>query len=210
MEANHPDFKFAWAKSILYNFCRVHADGVYDFILFLKDRSRSVLSLEIATTYDPFWKGELTWRTAKAKGLAFIKHGKNSLRAEQAWYAFGNSKEELRITLAEISGDLRLHAMDFFARSAQELQSDQLLQYGLALVRDWEPLEENFRAKLEADWSRGQLKENAFYSTFMEVEACLQNFAINAGLSTEDVRGYTIGLLSNFSRPGWSWKNSRL
>ncbi|MGB8369953.1 MAG: hypothetical protein ACLPYZ_06030 [Limisphaerales bacterium] len=211
METNHPDFKFAWtSESICYNFCRLHADGLYDFILFVKDRSRCVLSLEIATTYDPFWKGELTWRTAKAKGLAFVKHGKNSLRAEQTWYAYGNSKEELSIALAEISHDLRLHAMNFFDRSAQELHSDQLLQYGFSLVRDWKPLEENFRAKLEADWLGGRLKENPFYSTFMEVETCLQNFAINTGLPTEDIRGYTIDLLKNFRRPGWSWENSRL
>ena len=210
MEANHPDFKFAWAKSILYNFYRGHADGLYDFILFVKDRSRSVLSLEIATTYDPFWKGQLTCPIAKAKGLAFIKHGKNSLKAEQTWYAYGNSKEELSIALAEVSGDLRLYAMDFYSRSAEELRSNQLLQYGLSLVRDWKPLEEDFRAKLEVDWLGGRLKENPFYSTFMEVETCLQTFAINASLPTTNIRGYTIDLLYNFKRPGWSWKNSRL
>jgi hypothetical protein len=211
MEAYHPDFKFAWAKdSVLYNFCRLQPDGLHDFILFVKDRSRSVLSLEIATSYDPFWKGELTWRTVKARGLAFIKHGKNSLRAEQTWYAYGNSKEELSIALAQISGDLQLYAMDFFNRSAQQLRSDELLQYGFSLVRNWTPLEENYRAKLEVDWLGGHLKENPFYSIFLEVETTLQKFAIDAGLPIEDIRGYSIDLLRNFRRPGWSWENSKL
>jgi hypothetical protein len=211
MEANHPDFKFAWAsKSVFYNFCRVHDDGLYDFVLFVKDRWRSGLSLEIATTYDPFWKGELTWRTAKAKGLAFVKHGKNSLRVEQTLYACGNSKEELSIALAEISGDLRIYAMNFFEHSAHELRSDQMLQYGFSLVRNWKPFEETFRAKLEADWLGGHLNQNPFWSTFQEVERLLLEFAINAGLPTEDIRGYTINLLCNFRRPGWSWENSRI
>ena len=211
MEANHPDFKFAWAnESIFYNFYRLHADGLYDFILFVKDRSRCVLSLEIATTYDPFWKGQLTCPIAKARGLAFVKHGRNSLRAEQTWYVYGNSKDQLKVALTEISGDLRLYAMDYFSRSAEELRSNQLLQYGLSLVRDWKPFEETFRAKLEADWLAGHLNQNPFWSTFQEVERLILEFATNAGLPTEDIRGYTIDLLSNFRRPGWSWANSRL
>jgi len=211
MEANHPDFKFAWAsESVLYNFCRVHDDGLYDSVLFVKDKSRNVLSLEIAATYDPFWKGQLTRPIAKARGLAFIKHGRNSLRAEQTWYVYGNSKDQLRVALTEISDDLRLYAMDYFFRSAEELRSNQLLQYGLSLVRNWKPFEETFRAKLEADWLGGRLKENPFWSTFQEVERLLLEFAINTGLPTEDIRGYTIDLLCNFRRSDWSWANSGL
>ena len=211
MAANHPDFKFVWAsQSVLYNFCRVQEDGLYDFVLFVKDKSRSVLSLEIATTYDPFWKGQLTCPIAKARGLAFVKHRKNSLRAEETWYFYGNSKQQLDIALAEISSDLQLYAMNYFSRSADELHSDQLLQYGLSLVRDWKPLEENFRATVETDWTAGRLDQNPYWVGFQEVERQLLEFASDHGLPTEKVRGYTLDLLCNFRRSGWSWANSRL
>ena len=211
MEANHSDFKFVWAnQSALYNFCRTHDDGLYDFILFVKDKSRNVLSLEIATTYDPFWKGQLTCPIAIARGLAFIKHGTNSLKAEQTWYAYKNSKEELSAILTEVSGDLQLYAMNYFSHSAEELRSNKLLQYGLSLVRDWKPLEENFRAAAEMDWEAGRLDQNPYWVGFQEVERQLLEFALAHGIPTEKIRAYTIDLLCNFKRPNWSWANSRL
>jgi hypothetical protein len=211
MEANHPDFKFAWAKSFFYNFQRTHSDGLYDFIFFQRDGKTGALAVEVATSYDPCWDGAGARPIGRNTGLAYLKFNRSGwIEAERNWYIYRNIKTELQIVLAEISGDLQLYAMDFFSRSAQELRSDKLIHYGLSLVRNWKPFEETFRAKLDVDWLGGRLKENPFYLTFMEVETCLQNFAINAGLPTEDIRGYTIGLLKNFRKPGWSWENSRL
>jgi len=211
MEANHPDFKFVWAKSFFYNFQRTHSDGLYDFIFFQRDGKTGALAVEVATTYDPCWAGAGTRPIGRNTGLAYLKFGRSGwIEAERNWYIYKNLKTELQIVLAEISGDLRLHAMDFFSRSAEELRSDQLLQNGLSLVHDWKPLEENFRAKLETDWIGGHLDQNPFWSTFQKVERQLREFATDTGLPTEDIRGYTIVLLRNFRRPGWSWENSRL
>jgi len=208
MEANHPDFKLAWAKSIFYNFCRVHEDGLYDFILFQKVGQTGILTIDIATTYNPFWKGEVTWRLAKAKGLAFVKYGTNSLKAEPIWYVHRNLKEELSIALAEISGDLRLHAMNFSDRSAQELRSNKLIRYGLSLVAQREALDEAQRSQLLADWHAApRHTENPLYQN---LEEALRQFAVNNGHSTDDVRRYVGELLFNFTRQGFSWKDYRI
>ena len=211
MEQNHPDFKFAWAKSIFYNFCRIHEDGLYDFILFQRDGKTGALAVEVATTYNPCWAGAGDRPMGRNTGLAYLKFGRTGwIEAERNWYIYKNLKPEFQLVLAEISGDLQLHAMDYFSRSAQELRSDLLLQYGLSLVRDWKPIEETFRAKLETDWLGGHLNQNPFWSTFLEIERQLKEFATDGGLSVEDIRGYTIDLLRNFRKPGWSWANSRL
>jgi hypothetical protein len=147
---------------------------------------------------------------ARIPGKPLSVQRKRHRRHQTRAYVYGNSKDQLRVALTEISDDLRLYAMDYFFRSAEELRSNQLLQYGLSLVRNWKPFEETFRAKLEADWLGGRLKENPFWSTFQEVERLLLEFAINTGLPTEDIRGYTIDLLCNFRRSDWSWANSRL
>jgi hypothetical protein len=211
MEAKHPDFKFAWAKSFFYNFQRIHSDGLYDFIFFQRDGKTGALAVEVATSYDPCWGGARARPIGRNIGLAWLKFNRSGwIEAERNWYIYQNIKTELQVVLAEISGDLQLYAMDFFSHSAQELRSDKLIHYGLSSVRSWKPLEENFRIKLKADWNAGHLKENSFYSTFLDVEACLQNFAINTGLSIKGVRGYTMGLLYNFIQPGWSWENSKL
>lgn len=207
MQANHPDFEFAWAKSIFYNFRRIHDDGLYDCVLFQRDGKTGALAVEVATTYDPFWDGAGTSPVGRNTGLAYLKFGRtNSIEAELNWYIYGNSKSELKMVLAEISGDLRLHAMDFFVRSAQQSRSDQLLQYGLALVRGWKPLEESVRLPLAADWNAGYPLRNPL---FQKLEADLREFAMHAGLSTEDVGSYTSQLLYNFTRPDWTWENPK-
>ena len=207
MEANHPDFKFAWAKSIFYNFRRLHDDGLYDCIFFQRDGKTGALAVEVATTYNPLWEGAGTFPIGRNAGLANLKFGKpNAIEAELNWYCYRNSKSELNIVLAEISGDLRIHAMDFFARSAQELRSDELLQYGLALVRRWKPLDESNRLQLESDWKAGRAGKNPLFD---KLKADLREFAADAGLSTENVGSYTNRLLYNFTRPGWAWENCR-
>lgn len=207
MEVNHPDFKFAWVKSVFYNFRRLHNDGLYDCIFFQRDGKTGALAVEVATTYDPCWDGEGASPIGRNTGLANLKFAKpNAIEAELNWYVYRNSKTDLNIALAEISGDLRIHAMDFFAKSAQKLRSDELLQHGLALVRSWKPLDENIRLPLEADWKAGYPLRNPL---FQKLEADLREFAINAGISADDVREYTSRLLYNFTRPGWAWENCR-
>jgi hypothetical protein len=211
IEANHPDFKFAWTKSFFYNFQRTHSDGLYDFIFFQRDGKTGALAVEIATSYDPCWDGTTARPIGRNTGLAYLKFNRSGwIEAERNWHIYRNIKTELQIVLAEISGDLQLYAMDFFCRSAQELRSDQLLHYGLSLVHNWKPLEENFRQKLKTDWNAGHLKENPFHKTFLEVKASLHQFAASTGLPTDDIQGYTIHLLYNFIKPDWSWENSRL
>ena len=140
-------------------------------------------------------------------GLEYLKFGRtHAIEVELIWYFYRNSKSQLNIVLAEISGDLRTHAMDFFARSAQKLRSDELLQYGLALVRRWKPLDESVRLQLETDWRAGHPKINPL---FEKLEADLREFATDADLPTENVRTYTSRLLYNFTRPEWAWENYR-
>jgi hypothetical protein len=209
MESNHPDFKFAWAKSIFYNFCRVHEDGLYDFVLFQRDGKTGALAVEVATTYDPYWNGAGNRPMGRNTGLAHLKFGRsNWIEAERNWYVYRNLKDELNIVLAEISGDLRLHAMSYFDRSARELRSDELLQYGLSIVVQWESLEEAHRSQLLADWNAApRHTENSYYQN---LEAALRQFAVDGGHSADDVRSYVNRLLFNFTRPGWSWKNFRI
>jgi len=209
MAANHPDFKYAWAKSGFYNFCRPHEDGLYDFILFERDGEAGALAVEVATTYDPCWDGAGNHPMGRNTGLAYLKFGrKGSIEVELNWYIYHNTKEELNIVLAEISGDVRLHAADFFDRSAQELRADDLLRYGLSLVTQREPLDEGCRSKLLADWHAAPRHlENPLYQN---LETALRQFAIDGGLPADDVRSYVSRLLYNFTRPGWSWKNSRI
>ncbi|MGO9584750.1 MAG: hypothetical protein ACLP2Y_00870 [Limisphaerales bacterium] len=207
MQSNHPDFKFAWAKSIFYNFRRVHDDGLYDCIFFQRDGKAGGLAVEIASTYDPLWEGAGTSPIGRNTGLEYLKFGRtHAIEVELIWYFYRNSKSQLNIVLAEISGDLRTHAMDFFARSAQKLRSDELLQYGLALVRRWKPLDESVRLQLETDWRAGHPKINPL---FEKLEADLREFATDADLPTENVRTYTSRLLYNFTRPEWAWENYR-
>ncbi len=208
MQSNHPDFKFAWAKSIFYNFHRVHDDGLYDFVFFQRDGKTGALAVEIATTYDPCWAGAGTRPIGRNTGLAYLKFGRSGwIEAERNWYIYGNLKTELQIVLAEISGDLRLHAMDFFLGAARQLRSDELLQYGLSLVGQWESLEEAHRSQLLADWKAApRHRENPLYQN---LEAALRQFATDGGHPTDDIRSYVNRLLYNFTQPGWSWKNSR-
>ncbi len=209
MAANHPDFKFAWAKSIFYNFRRVHEDGLSDCIFFQRDGKTGALAVEVATTYNPLWGGAGTSPIGVNTGLAYLKFGKtNWIEAELNWYIYRNSKSELNLVLAEISGDLRLHATDFFAKSAKHLRSDELLQYGLSLVAEWEPLEESLRSQLFADWNAApRHTKNPLYG---DLESALHQFATDGGHATDDIRSYVGRLLYNFTRPGWSWKNSRI
>jgi hypothetical protein len=210
METNHPDFKFAWAKSVFYNFRRLHDDGLYDCIFFQRDGKTGALVVEVATTYDPCWSGAGTSPIGRNTGLANLKYRKpNAIEVELNWYVYSNSKSELNVVLAKISGDLRLHAMDFFARSAQQLRSDELLQYGLVLVRSWKPLDENDRLKLATDWKAGRLLKSPLYPWFQKLETDLREFATDAGLSTDNVRSYANRLLYNYTRPGWAWANCR-
>ena len=206
MEANHPDFKFVWAKSMFYNFCRVHEDRLYDFILFQRDGKTGALAVEVATTYNSCWSGAGDRPMGRNTGLAYLKFGRTGwIEAERNWYIYRNSKEELNIVLAEISGDLQLHAMDYFDRSAQELRSDKLLRYGLSLVAQWEPLEEAYRSQLLADWHAApRHTENPLWQN---LEIALHQFATDSCLPTDEVRSYVNRLLFNFTRPGWSWKN---
>jgi hypothetical protein len=206
MEANHPDFKFAWAKTIFYNFCRFHEDALYDFILFQRDGKTGALTVEVATTYNPCWAGAGNRPMGRNTGLAYLKYGRTGwIEAERNWYIYRNSKNELNIVLAEISGDLRLHAMDFYNRSAQELRSDKLLRHGLSLVAQWEPLDEAHRSQLLADWyAAPRHTENPLYRN---LEAALRQFALDSGLPLDEIRSYVNRLLYNFTRPGWSWKN---
>jgi hypothetical protein len=205
MEANHPDFKFAWAKSIFYDFHRVHGDGLYDNIFFQRDGKTGALAVEIATTYDPLWKGAGGAPIGRNAGLAYLKFDRtNCIEAELNWYTYGNSESELKMVLAEISGDLRLYAMDFFARAAQAVRSDELVQYGLGLVRSWKPLAESDRLQLEADFNSGRPLRNPIRQ---QLEADLWQFATDANISTEEVRGLTSQLLYNFIKPGWAWEN---
>jgi hypothetical protein len=209
MEANHPDFKFAWARSIFYNFCRIHEDGLYDFIFFQRDGKTGALAVEVAMTYNPCWDGAGNRPMGRNTGLAYLKFGRTGwIEAERNWYIYRNSKDELNIVLGEISGDIQLHAMNFFDRSARELRSDELLRYGLSLVAPWEPLDEARRSQLLADWHAApRHTENPLYQN---LEAALRQFAIDSNLPTDDVRSYVNRLLYNFTRPGWSWKNSRI
>jgi hypothetical protein len=209
MELNHPDFKFAWAKSIFYNFCRVHEDCLYDFVLFQRDGKTGALAVEIATGFNPCWNGAGNRPMSRNTGLAYLKFGRTGwIEAERNWYIYRNSKEELNIVLAEISGDLQLYAIDFFNRSAQELRSDKLLRYGLSLVAQWEPLDEARRSQLHADWcAASRHTENPLYQN---LEVALRQFAKDNGLPTDDVRSYVGRLLYNFTRPGFSWKTFKL
>ena len=209
METNHPGFKFAWAKSVFYNFRRIYDDGLQDCIFFQRDGKTGALAVEIATTYDPLWEGAGTSPIGRNTGLANLKYRKpNAIEVELNWYLYRNSKSELNLVLAEISGDLRTHAMDFFAKSAKILHSDELLQYGLSLVSQWEPLEEACRSQLLADWKAApRHRENPLYQN---IEAALRQFATDGGHPTDDIGSYVNRLLYNFTRPGWSWKNSRL
>jgi len=210
METNHPDFKFAWQSLFSITFAVFTAMACRTVFSFKEMKDRC---FGCGNCYNlrPALGRSGNFPIGRNTGLANLKYRKpNAIEVELNWYLYRNSKSELSLVLAEISGDLRTHAMDFFARSAQILRSDELLQYGLALVRDWKPLDENFRSSLEADWKAGRLRENAFYSSFQKVEADLREFATGAGLPTEDIRRYTIRLLHNFTKKGWSWENSRL
>ena len=208
MEKNHSDFRFVWAKSIFYNFRRNHDDGLYDFVFFQRDGKIGGLAVEVATTYDPLWKGAEARPIGRNAGLANLKFGKpNAIEAELNWYIYRNLKSELSLALAEISGDLRLHAMDFFAKSAQILRSDELLQYGLASVRRWKPLDESDCLQLQTDWRAGCPAKNPL---FEKLEVSLCEFAADAGFSTGNVRSYTSGLLYNFTRLGWAWENCKV
>jgi len=110
--------------------------------------------------------------------------------------------------LAEISGDLRLHAMNFSDRSAQELRSNKLIRYGLSLVAQREALDEAQRSQLLADWHAApRHTENPLYQN---LEEALRQFAVNNGHSTDDVRRYVGELLFNFTRQGFSWKDYRI
>jgi hypothetical protein len=205
IEANHPDFRFAWTKSIFYNFRRVHEDGLYDCIFFQRDGQAGALAVEVATTYDPCWNGVGAY-VGRNTGLANLKYGRPAIEAELNWYTYGTSKSDLHLVLSEISGDLRNHAMDFFAKAAEALRSDKLLQYGLGVVRRWRPLDECDRLPLEADWRAGHPLTNAL---FQKLEEDLRQFATDAGLSTEDVRSYASVLLYNFTKQGWAWGNCK-
>jgi hypothetical protein len=209
MKAHHPEFRFVWAESIFYNFCRAHEDNLYDFILFQRDGKTGALAVEVATSYDPCWDGAGNRPIGRNTGLAYLKFGRTGwIEAEREWYIYNNLKPELQLVLAEISGDLQLYAMDYFCRSAQELRSDELLRHGLSLVSQWEPLDEIHRSKLLADWHAApKHTENPLYQN---LEGALCQFAMNHDFPTNQIRSYVNRLLYNFTRPGWSWKNSRI
>ncbi len=198
MEANHPDFKFAWTKSVFYNFRRIHEDGLYDCIFFQRDGQTGALAVELATTYDPSWNGAQTFQLGRNTGLANLKFGKpNAIEAELNWYAYGNSKSQLGIVLAEISGDLRIHALNFFEGAARQLHSDKLLQHGLELTRSMLPLHEKDHAQLLADLKAAQyMARNLRNHLFERSKSDLGEFARNNGLSTEYIEWYWFGLLS--------------
>ena len=209
VEANHPDFKFAWAKSIFYNFHRKHRDGLFDFILFQRDGKTGALAVEIATSYDPCWDGAGNRPIGRNTGLAYLKFGRTGwIEAERNWYIYNNAKDQFNIILAEISGDLRLYAMNYFECSAKELRYDELLQYGLSLVAQWNPLEDTQCSQLLADWRAApRHTENQLYRN---LEATLRQFATDGGYPTDDIRSYVNRLLYNFTRPGWSWNNPKI
>lgn len=206
MESNHPGFRFAWAKSVFYNFRRVHEDGLYDCIFFQRDGKAGALAVEVATTYDPCWNGAGGSPIGRNTGLSNLKFGRRAIEVELDWYTYGNSMSELHLVLNEISGDVRNHAMDFFTKSAETLRSDKLLQYGLAVVRRWKPLDECDRLPLEADYKGGYPLKNRL---FEKLEGDLRQFAADSGLSTEEVGSYTSQLLYNFRQQGWAWENWR-
>ena len=197
MEANHPDFKFAWAKSIFYNFRRVHNDGLYDCIFFQRDGKTGALAVEVATTYDPLWKGEYASKLGRNTGLSNLKFGKpNAIEAELNWYACDNSKEQLHLILQEISGDLRIHAMNFFDESARDLRSDKLLQHGLGLTRLFLPLNGKDQMQLAADLKAAQYMARNLQNHLYEcLKAGLGEFAKNNGLSAEYIEWYAFGFL---------------
>jgi hypothetical protein len=84
------------------------------------------------------------------------------------------------------------------------VRSDELVQYGLGLVRSWKPLAESDRLQLEADFNSGRPLRNPIRQ---QLEADLWQFATDANISTEEVRGLTSQLLYNFIKPGWAWEN---
>ncbi len=193
MEANHPHFKFAWAKSIFYNFQRSHSDGLYDFIFFQRDGKSGALAVEVATTYDPLWKGCGVGVMGRNTGLTHLKFGRTGwIEVERIWYFHRNLEPELQITLAEISGDLRLYAMDYFKKSAQILRSDQLLRFGFTLLARMRLVDESERLQLSTDWKSGRLFENHLYQKY---ETELHEFAAKAGIPSERVRKYAVDML---------------
>ena len=197
MQRNHSDFKFAWAKSIFCNFRRLHEDGLYDCIFFQRDGQTGALAVEIASTYDPLWNGAQTFQLGRNTGLANLKFGKpNAIEAELNWYIYGNSKNQLNIILAEISGDLRIHAMNFFDESARDLRSDKLLQHGLELTRQLLPLNEKDQLQLVADLKAAQYMARNLQNHLYEcLKAGLGEFAKNNGLSAEYIEWYAFGFL---------------
>ena len=209
MAANHPNFQFAWAKSVFYNFRRVHEDGLCDCI-FLSKRWKGWRfggrgCHDLQSTLE--WGRNVPYRSQYRSSV--LKFGRtNWIEAELNWYIYRNSKSELNLVFAEISGDLRLHAMDFFAKSAKSLRSDELLQYGLSLVAEWEPPRRvaSFTS-LRNGTRRRAIQQNPLYR---DLESALHQFATDGGHATDKIRSYVNRLLYNFTRPGWSWKNSRI
>jgi hypothetical protein len=198
IESNHPNFKFAWAKSIFYNFRRTHEDGLYDCILFQRDGQAGGLAVEIATTYDPLWSGAGTGRLGRSTGLANLKFGKpNAIEVELNWYFYQNSKSQLHRVLTEISGDLQIHAMHFFAKSARDLRSDRLLKHGLESVRRRLPLSENDQLQLVTDLKAAQfMAHNVQNHLYEELRADLSEFAESNGISAQYIDWYAFGFLS--------------
>jgi hypothetical protein len=99
--------------------------------------------------------------------------------------------------LAEISGDLRIHAMDFFEQSAKDLRSNKLLQHGLELVRCKLPLTQESHSKLLADLKAAQyMARNLKNDIFEKFKTELNEFAKSNQLPSENFEGYAWGLLS--------------
>ena len=128
MSEHFPDFPLEGSRGAFYAFRRDNADGLYDHIIMQREFFDGTLSLvltELASCYNRSWKG-IPWFTVGIDtDIAVLMTGKNHYPANTGWHRIKNSAEELPKLFEEIGNDIVTYALDFFARSHNQINSDR-------------------------------------------------------------------------------------
>lgn len=109
--------------------------GIYRCIAVQRDSASCGLAVQIAATYNPFWRGEPAVPLGVDTALVNLRLGSRLVDAIRYWEFYDPTPEGLSLTLSKIHSEFVQLAPFFFQKSEKQLLSSRLLQVALSEAR---------------------------------------------------------------------------
>jgi hypothetical protein len=126
-----PEHRFMGERKPNLVFQYAQQNAIYRCIAIQRDSASHGLSVQLAATYNPRWRGEPAYPIGFDTGLANLKHRNHVIEAIKHWESYEPTLTGLQRTLAEIHRQFQDLVPAFFKESENQLLSNSLLQIAL-------------------------------------------------------------------------------